>query len=87
MKTIVWIIILGIIFFFVYRFVSKILRIKKAFQEAIHQSQQFGGGFQQNYSNEEQTRERQQQQTITQSKYNIEAETIDFEIIEEKNEK
>jgi len=86
MKTVIWIILLGIIFLFVFKFVRKVLMIKKAFKDAIHQSQQFGGQQQGPYSNrtQEQT---PSQNTIEKPRFNIEAETIDFEIIEEKNEK
>ncbi|QTV04646.1 hypothetical protein [Faecalibacter bovis] len=88
MKTIVWIIILGIIFLFVFRFVRKILMIKKAFKDAINQSQQFGGQYQQNNTYDTgNSNQRKSNTPIEQSKYNIEAETVDFEIIEEKNEK
>ena len=84
MKTIIWILILGIISIFIFRFVRKVLMIKKAFKDAINQSQQFGGQ-QQNYDYNNQTRN--QNNLTEKSKYNIEAETIDFEIIEDKNEK
>lgn len=84
MKSIFLILIFGIIFLLIFRFVRKLLMIKKAFKEALNQSQQFGGQ-QQNYNRENQTRS---QNNITEnSKYNIEAETIDFEIIDDKNEK
>jgi len=86
MKTIIWIIILGIIFLFVFRFLRKVLIIKKAFKEAINQSQQFGGGYQQN-NNYDTGNQGKSNNPIEQSKFNIEAETVDFEIIEEKNEK
>ncbi|HEY4540005.1 MAG TPA: hypothetical protein VIG94_08365 [Faecalibacter sp.] len=86
MKTIIWIIVLGIIFLFVFRFVRKLLMIKKAFKDAINQSQQFGGGHPQNPY--QQSSQGQSQRPNTEKpRYNIEAETIDFEIIEEKNEK
>jgi len=84
MKSIFLILIFGIIFLLIFRFVRKILMIKKAFKEALNQSQQFSGQ-QQNYNRENQTRS--QNNTIENSKYNIEAETIDFEIIDDKNEK
>ena len=84
MKTIIWVLILGIIFIFIFRFVRKILTIKKAIKEAINQGQQFGGQ-QQTYDYDNQSRN--QNNTIGKSKYNIEAETIDFEIIDDKNEK
>jgi len=84
MKTIIWILILGIISIFIFRFVRKVLMIKKAFKDAINQSQQFGGQ-QQNYDYDSQTRN--QNNLTEKSKYNIEAETIDFEIIDDKNEK
>ena len=86
MKTIIWIIILGIIFLFVFRFLRKVLLIKKAFKEAMNQSQQFGGNYQNTTSNSSEERQRPNN-SISQPKYNIEAETVDFEIIEEKNEK
>lgn len=86
MKTIIWIIILGIIFLFVFRFLRKVLMIKKAFKEAMNQSQQFGGNYQNTAHNSSEERQRPNN-SISQSKYNIEAETVDFEIIEDKNEK
>ena len=85
MKTIIWIIILGIIFLFVFRFVRKLLMIKKAFKDAINQSQQFGGHSQNPY--QQSTQGQSQNNTTEKPRFNIEAETIDFEIIEEKNEK
>lgn len=86
MKTIIWVLILGIIFIFIFRFVRKVMTIKKAFKDAINQSQQFGGQQQQqNYDYEKQASN--QNNSIGNSKYNIEAETIDFEIIDDKNEK
>jgi hypothetical protein len=84
MKTIFWILILSILFTFIFRFVRKVLKIKKAFKEAINQGQQFSGQ-QQNY--ERDYKAGNQNNISDNSKYNIEAETIDFEIIDDKHEK
>lgn len=87
MKTIIWIIILGIIFLFVFRFIRKILTIKNAFKNAMDQAQQFGGQQQNPYNESSYKSEDRKNIPIEKSKFNIEAETVDFEIIEEKNEK
>lgn len=64
------------------------MMVKKVFKDAINQSQQFGGQYQQN-NTQDNTRSNQGRanRPIEQSKFNIEAETVDFEIIEDKNEK
>lgn len=64
------------------------MMVKKAFKDAINQSQQFGGHYQQNNTyNNTSSNQKRSAQPIEQSKFNIEAETVDFEIIEDKNEK
>ena len=84
MKTIIWIIILSIIFLTIFRFLRKVFVIKKVFKEAINQ-QQNAYNQSQNTSNGS-YREPENKPTFDKPKFNIEAETVDYEIIEEKKD-
>ena len=86
MKTIIWIIILSIIFLTIFRFLRKVFVIKKVFKEAINQ-QQNAYNQSQNATNDSYN-ESQNKTSFDKPKFNIDAETVDYEIIEEKkNEK
>ena len=83
MKTILWIIILGVIFLFIFRFLRKIFLIKKVFKEAINQQRDT---YNQSQNSNDSYRESQQNTSFEKPKYNIDAETVDYEIIEEKKD-
>lgn len=83
MKTILWIIVLGIIFLFIFRFLRKVFAIKKVFKEAINQQRE---AYNQSQSSSDFYRESQQNTSFEKPKYNIDAETVDYEIIEEKKD-
>lgn len=79
MKTILWIIILGIIFLTIFRFLRKVFAVKKVFQEARN-------AYNQNQNSNDSHRESQENTSFDKPKYNIDAETVDYEIIEEKKD-
>ncbi|WP_312208173.1 MULTISPECIES: hypothetical protein [Empedobacter] len=83
MKTILWIIILGIIFLTIFRFLRKVFAVKKVFQEAINQQR---NAYNQNQNSNGSHRESQENTSFDKPKYNIDAETVDYEIIEEKKD-
>ena len=83
MKTILWIIILGVIFLFIFRFLRKIFLIKKVFKEAINQQRD---AYNQSQNSNDSYRESQQNTSFEKPKYIIDAETVDYEIIEEKKD-
>ncbi|MEG0930638.1 hypothetical protein [Algoriella sp.] len=83
MKTILTIIILSIIFLTIFRFLRKVFVIKKAFKDAINQ-QQNAYNQSQNTTNNGSYQEPQNNKSFEKSKFNIEAETVDYEIIEEE---
>ncbi len=85
MKTIIWIIILSIIFLTIFRFLRKIFAIKKAFKEAINQ-QQNAYNQSQNSTQQNSYQESNSNQSFDKPKFNIDAETVDYEIIEEKKD-
>ena len=84
MKTILWILVLSIIFLTIFRFLRKVFAIKKVFKEAITQQQNAYNQSQNN--NDSQQRESQSNQPFDKPKFNIDAETVDYEIIEEKKD-
>lgn len=83
MKTILWIIILSIIFLTIFRFLRKLFVIKKVFKDAINQSQ---NAYNQQQNNNSQQKESQSNQSFDKPKFNIDAETVDYEIIEEEKD-
>ncbi|WP_413531779.1 hypothetical protein [Empedobacter brevis] len=83
MKTILWIIILSIIFLTIFRFLRKVFAVKKVFQEAINQQRE---AFNQSQNSNDSYKESKQNTSFDKPKYNIEAETVDYEIIEEKKD-
>lgn len=85
MKTIIWIILLSIIFLFIFRFVRKIFMLRKVFKDAINQQRDGQNPF---AGNDQRTNNQTQEATPSQSRFNIEAETVEYEIIDKKhNEK
>lgn len=86
MKTILWIIILSIIFLTIFRFLRKVFVIKKVFKDAINQ-QQNAYNQSQNATSNGSYQEPQNNNSFDQAKFNIEAETVDYEIIEEEEKK
>ncbi|GGF04055.1 hypothetical protein SAMN05443634_10256 [Chishuiella changwenlii] len=84
MKTILWILVLGIIFLTIFRFLRKVFAIKKVFKDALNQQQNAYNQSQNN--NDSQQRESQSNQSFDKPKFNIDAETVDYEIIEEKKD-
>ncbi len=81
MKTILWILILSIIFLFIFRFLRKVFAVKKVFQEAINQQR---NAYNQSQNSNDSYSESKQNTSFDKPKYNIDAETVDYEIIEEK---
>lgn len=83
MKNIVWIIVLSIIFLTIFRVLRKLFVIKKVFKEALNQQQ---NAYNQSRNTTDSQQESQTQKTFDKPKYNIDAETVDYEIIEEKKD-
>lgn len=81
MKTILWILILSIIFLFIFRFLRKVFAVNKVFQEAINQQR---NAYNQSQNSNDSYNESKQNTSFDKPKYNIDAETVDYEIIEEK---
>lgn len=84
MKTILWILVLSIIFLTIFRFLRKVFAIKKVFKDALNQQQNAYNQSQNNNSSQE--RETRSNQSFDKPKFNIDAETVDYEIIEEKKD-
>ena len=81
MKTIIWIIILSIIFLTIFRFLRKVFAVKKVFQEAINQQR---NAYNESQNSNDSYNESKPNTSFDKPKYNIDAETVDYEIIEEK---
>ena len=83
MKTIIWIIILSIIFLTIFRFLRKVFAVKKVFQEAINQQR---NAYNESQNSNDSYNESKPNPSFDKPKYNIDAETVDYEIIEEKKD-
>ncbi|WP_313375158.1 hypothetical protein [Chishuiella sp.] len=83
MKNIIWIIVLSIIFLTIFRFLRKLFVIKKVFKEALNQQQ---NAYNQSRNTTDSHQESNTQKSFDKPKYNIDAETVDYEIIEEKKD-
>lgn len=81
MKTILWVLILSIIFLTIFRFLRKVFVVKKVFQEAINQQR---NAYNQSQNSNDSYNESKPNTSFDKPKYNIDAETVDYEIIEEK---
>ena len=83
MKTILWVLVLSIIFLTIFRFLRKVFAVKKVFQEAINQQR---NAYNQSQRSNESYNESKPNTSFEKPKYNIDAETVDYEIIEEKKD-
>ncbi len=81
MKTIIWIILLSIIFLFVFRFIRKIFMFRKVFKDAINQQRDAQNPF---GNTNQQKNTQAESPSVSPPKFNIEAETVDYEIIDKK---
>jgi len=83
MKTILWVLVLSIIFLTIFRFLRKVFVVKKVFQEAINQQR---NAYNESQNSNDSYNESKPNTSFDKPKYNIDAETVDYEIIEEKKD-
>ena len=83
MKTILWVLVLSIIFLTIFRFLRKVFAVKKVFQEAINQQR---NAYNESQNSNDSYNESKPNTSFDKPKYNIDAETVDYEIIEEKKD-
>ena len=77
MKTILVAILFFVLFLFVFRIFKTYFVVRKVYKDVLGQQQK----------NQQQSSTNNTNQEFDKPKYNIEAETVDYEIIEEKDEK
>lgn len=83
MKTILWVLVLSIIFLTIFRFLRKVFAVKKVFQEAINQQR---NAYNESQNSNDSYNESKPNTSFDKPKYNIDAETVDYKIIEEKKD-
>lgn len=79
MKTILIAILCFVLFLFVYRIFKTYFAVKKVYNDVIDQQKQ--------YKSQQQNHQKSKDNSFDKPKYNIDAETVDFEIIDDKDEK